>query len=145
MKTFEKLPAIRLNTTILLSSILFAVIITFLTFSISQSSTSGFNFNQDKILHTVVSGSISSSLTKLMIDSKFGYDPVDVIVAPQLAVALIGGLKEFADATILDGNPSGYDLLYNQIGGIFGSLVTWSINDFLNNKRISQHKKNLKL
>lgn len=103
--------------------------------SLTAQSQENWSFQRDKQLHTVVGFGLGAGLTQLMISSDLGYDAIDVIIAPLLPVTFIAMGKEMYDQAIKGGYAEGADIAYTMIGGLVGSFVTYSVNDWLNNRK----------
>lgn len=113
-----------------------------LVISLNSKAQENWAFKRDKQLHTLVGFAIGGGLSQLMISSDLGYDPVDIVVGPILPVGFIAMGKEWADASFISGVAEGSDIVYTMIGGAIGTIIVYSINKAVQDRRT---KKKLKL
>lgn len=90
----------------------------------SQSLGEPWEYTMDKQIHANGGFVFGTTLTTLMYQSKSDHKIWEKIIVPQIPMAFIGGVKEFADMTVLNGTASEQDWVFNQIGTLKGSLAS---------------------
>lgn len=107
---------------------------------LSINTTYSQQIKLDKVAHFSTFMAASSVYTSAKcVDGNYTF--LDHVVSTQMTALFFGGLKEFGDATFLNGTPSWNDILYNQLGALTGTVITYGVNKW----RTSKKEKSLKL
>ena len=103
----------------------FIVILVALVHFKSQAQET-FSFVNDKQLHYAVGATFGATFTQITLN-RGQYKNFETIVVPQMVMVFIGMGKESIDFTFGTGHFCWYDIAYNQLGCLTGSLVTYGI------------------
>jgi VanZ family protein len=106
-----------------------------LLFALLLSFSSTAQIGLDKYAHFGTFFTASYVFTDIKIQDN-NYRTFEYFAATQMTTLFFGGVKEFADATVLNGTPSWNDILANQIGALAGTAFAIGINKYKERRKL---------
>jgi VanZ family protein len=106
-----------------------------LLFVLLLSFSSTAQIGLDKYAHFGTFFTASYVFTDVKIQDN-NYRTFEYFAATQMTTFFFGGVKEFADATFLNGNPSWNDILANQMGALTGTAFAIGINKYKERRKL---------
>lgn len=106
-----------------------------LIFSMALSFKSTAQIGLDKYAHFGTFFTASYVFTDIKIQDN-NYRTFEYFAATQMTTLFFGGVKEFADATFLNGTPSWNYVLANQMGALTGTAFALGINKYKERRKL---------